>query len=76
MSPITHLLISWSVANISKINRRERTLVTLAGVVPDIDGAGLIIDIFCHGSDQPLQLWSKHHHILGHNIGFGLLLMP
>jgi inner membrane protein len=58
MSPITHLLISWSVANISKINRRERALVTLAGVVPDIDGTGLIIDIFCHGSDQPLQLWS------------------
>ena len=75
MSPITHLLISWSVANISKINRRERALVTLAGVLPDIDGAGLIIDVFCHGSDQPLQLWSKYHHILGHNIGFGLLLV-
>jgi len=75
MSPITHLLISWSVANISKINRRERALVTLAGVVPDIDGAGLIIDVFSHGSDQPLQLWSMYHHILGHNIGFGLLLV-
>jgi len=75
MSPITHLLISWSVANISKINRRERALVTLAGVAPDIDGAGLIIDVFCHGSDQPLQLWSMYHHVLGHNIGFGLLLV-
>ncbi len=75
MSPITHLLISWSVANIGKINRRERALVTLAGVLPDIDGAGLIIDVFCHGSDQPLQLWSMYHHILGHNIGFGLLLV-
>ena len=75
MSPITHLLISWSVANISKINRRERALVTLAGVLPDIDGAGLIIDVFSHGSDQPLQLWSMYHHILGHNIGFGLLLV-
>ena len=75
MSPITHLLISWSVANISKISRRERALVTLAGVAPDIDGAGLIIDVFCHGSDQPLQLWSMYHHVLGHNIGFGLLLV-
>jgi len=75
MSPITHLLISWSVANISKINRSERALVTLAGVLPDIDGAGLIIDVFCHGSDQPLQLWSMYHHVLGHNIGFGLLLV-
>ena len=75
MSPITHLLISWSVANISKINRRERALVTLAGVAPDIDGAGLIIDVFCHSSDQPLQLWSMYHHVLGHNIGFGLLLV-
>ena len=72
MNPITHLLISWSIANTSKINRRERALVTLAGILPDIDGAGLISDIVWHGPDQPLQLWSKYHHILGHNIGFGL----
>ena len=45
MSPITHLLISWSVANTSKIDRRERALVTLAGILPDIDGAGLLSDI-------------------------------
>lgn len=74
VSPITHLLISWSLAKTGKINRRERAFVTLAGVVTDIDGAGLIFDVFRHGSDQPLQLWSKYHHIFGHNIGFGLLL--
>ena len=75
MSPITHLLISWSVANTSKINRRERTLVTLAGVLPDIDGAGLIYDFVVHRPGQPLELWATYHHILAHNIGFGLLLV-
>ncbi len=75
MSPITHLLISWSIANTSNINRRERTLVTIAGIIPDIDGAGLLFDFFRNGSGQPFQLWSKYHHIIGHNIGFGFLLI-
>ena len=49
-------------------------MVTLAGIIPDFDGTGLILDFFSHGSDPPLQLWSTYHHVLGHNIGFGLFL--
>ncbi len=75
MSPITHLLISWTVANTNNVDRRERALVTLAGVLPDIDGAGIIIDFFRHGSDPQLELWSKYHHVFGHNVGFGLFLV-
>ncbi|MFC1896106.1 metal-dependent hydrolase, partial [Thermodesulfobacteriota bacterium] len=73
MSPVTHLLISWSIANTTPLNRRERALVTLSGVVPDIDGLGLIADVIPGISGKPLELWDRWHHVLGHNIGFGLL---
>jgi hypothetical protein len=71
MSPVTHLLLSWSVANTLHINRRERALVTIAGVVPDFDGAGIIFDIFSHGTGRQASLWDSYHHVLGHNIGLG-----
>ncbi|MDH3997300.1 MAG: hypothetical protein OET90_00530 [Desulfuromonadales bacterium] len=74
MNPATHLLLSWSLANSCQINRRERAMVTLAGVVPDFDGAGLALDLFTGGPGQASSLWDKYHHVLGHNIGFGLLL--
>ena len=72
MNPATHLLIGWSIANTCNINRRERALVTIVGVIPDIDGAGFFIDFIT--SDQYPSLYIKYHHILGHNICFGLLL--
>lgn len=72
MNPATHLLISWSVANTCNINRRERALVTIAGVIPDIDGAGIFMDFF--RSDHLPHLFVKYHHVLGHNIGFCIFL--
>ena len=72
MNPATHLLISWSIANSCNIDRRERAFVTIAGVIPDIDGAGIFIDFFT-SSEFP-YLYVKYHHVLGHNIGFGLFL--
>jgi hypothetical protein len=74
MSPVTHLLLSWSVANTCHISRRERAMVTMAGIIPDFDGAGLLLDLFSHGPGQQSSLWDRYHHVLGHNIGFGLLL--
>jgi hypothetical protein len=43
MSPITHLLASWIVAAKTTDNLRDRRLVTLAGVAPDLDGLGIIV---------------------------------
>ncbi len=45
MSPLTHLLASWIIAVKTTDNLRDRRLVTLAGVAPDLDGLGIIIDI-------------------------------
>ena len=75
MNPVTHFLVSWVVANSdSRLNRRERATVTLAGVAPDIDGLGLVAERLTIDMGQPLLWWTKYHHVLAHNLGFGLLV--
>jgi len=74
MSPVTHFLIDRSVATSFNITKKERAFITIAGIAPDIDGAGLVMDLLGSNQEQSLVLWSKYHHILGHNIGFGLFL--
>jgi hypothetical protein len=75
MSPITHFLMGWAVANmVPSLTKRERAFVTLASVVPDIDGLGIIAEKLTQNSSHPLNWWSDYHHILGHNIGFALLV--
>lgn len=64
MSPGAHLLFSWlSGVNIFK-NRRERRLVAVAGVAPDLDGLGLIIDKL----SGTTSYFNEYHHYFGHSI--------
>ena len=72
MSPITHLRVGWTVANSADLNRRERAMVTAAGVIPDLDGFGIIAELLTKNSSKPLLWWSGYHHVLGHNLGFCL----
>jgi hypothetical protein len=74
MSPVTHFLIGWVTANAASLNKRERAVVTIAGVIPDADGLGLVAEIATRNSSHPLMWWSEYHHVLGHNIGFCLLV--
>ena len=74
MSPVTHLLVGWTVANSTTLNRRERTVVTLAGIIPDVDGLGLIPDFLTRNSTNPLEWWGEFHHVLAHNLGFALVV--
>ena len=74
MSPITHLLMSWVAANAARLPKRDRLLVTCAGVLPDLDGLGVVVEIASEKMGNPLPWYSNYHHVLGHNIGFGLLL--
>ena len=74
MSPVTHLLLGWITANAAKLNRRERAVVTITGIIPDADGFGLVAEIATRDSAHPLMWWSEYHHVLGHNIGFCLLV--
>jgi hypothetical protein len=74
MSPATHLLASWVVASTEGLNSRERVAVTAAGVGADADALGLVAEELTRGWDRPLLWWTDYHHVLGHNIGFGLLM--
>ena len=67
MSPVTHGLISWVLANSPGVNQRGRLLVTLAGLAPDIDGLGIVVQLATANSDQPLEWFSLYHHRLAHN---------
>jgi hypothetical protein len=49
-------------------------MVTWAGVVPDVDGLGIVADWLTRNSSQPLNWWGDYHHILAHNLGFALIV--
>jgi inner membrane protein len=44
MSQVTHFLTGWVFANCARLDRRDRALVTLACVAPDVDGLGIVLD--------------------------------
>jgi hypothetical protein len=69
MSPFTHLLASWIVAAKTTDNLRDRRLVTLAGVVPDLDGLGIVLDIG-RGAMKSGQYYyyPQYHHWLMHGL--------
>lgn len=71
MSPITHFLAGWALAHTAKLNPRERMLVSVAGVIPDLDGFGIVVDLATRGATD---WWGHFHHELGHNLGFCLLV--
>ena len=69
MSPLTHLVGSWLVATATTNNPRDRKLVTWAGVVPDIDGLGVIPDVvgsWISGQACTYHYYQTYHHVLMH----------
>ena len=76
MSPITHLLASWSVADALGLRDRDRTLATLCGVLPDADGLGAVVDLTNGLLGRP-DSWTygQLHHLLLHGLP-GAVLIP
>ncbi len=76
MSPITHALAGWVVANAdSKNTPRERALIAFAGVAPDLDGLTIVAEWASRFTKSPVTWWSDYHHVFCHNIGFGIVLV-
>ncbi len=73
VSPVTHFFLGWAVANSATLDKRERAMVTLAGIAPDVDGLGILAELLTRDSEKPLLWWSEYHHVLGHNLGACLL---
>ena len=74
MNPITHALTGWALAATPDSQHRDRLLVTLAAVVPDLDGLGIFAELATRESENPLYWWSLFHHRLGHNLLVGVVV--
>ena len=72
MHPITHGLIGWATAHLRALSPRGRAWVALCGLLPDLDGVGLPIDLFNRLRGVSTDYWGAWHHELGHNLGVAL----
>src|SRR6266705_143075 len=69
MSPLTHFLGSWLIATATATNPRDRKFVTLAGILPDADGFGLVADVagsMFSGKENTYYNYQHYHHYLLH----------
>jgi hypothetical protein len=75
MSPETHLLASWIIAAKTTHNSRDCRLVALAGILPDLDGAGIVVDLGRAAAGLSDSSWyGTYHHWLLHGIFGGALI--
>jgi LexA-binding, inner membrane-associated putative hydrolase len=78
MSPVTHFFAGWLLASVSPngrattLTRREKALVVVAAVIPDIDGLGIIPELLTRNTSHPLLWFSQYHHSL-HTLAFALV---
>lgn len=57
------------MASVVTDNPRDRKVVTLAGILPDADGLGLVADVagaLIHGQEPTFQYYQQYHHLLLH----------
>ncbi len=75
MSPITHFLASWVVFEPHLRTDRDRVLVLAAGLAPDLDGIGIIIDFAMRALGlMPTDYYQGWHRHYAHGIAAALLL--
>jgi len=75
MSPETHLFASWLVAAKTTRSLRDCRLVALAGILPDADGLGLVVDLITNARGGVQRaLYPEYHHFLLHG-AFGAVLI-
>lgn len=65
MSPIVHGMIAWLVAVLFAKDVNDRRLITIAGVVLDIDGIFILFD---------RSAYFELHHTFSHSFVFGILV--
>jgi ABC-type cobalamin transport system permease subunit len=75
MFPETHLLASWVIGAKTTDNARDCRLVALAGILPDLDGLGLLADGVTRALGWKKTFYYEHyHHYLLHG-AFGAVLV-
>ena len=75
MSPITHFLVGWVGLERLQASRRDKALVVLAGLAPDLDGLGLVPDFATRALGLPVtDYYLAFHRMYGHGLPAALLI--
>lgn len=75
MSPITHFLASWAIAETRHLNEADKKWVTWAGVAPDLDGLGIVPDMVAsHFFHVDLGWYAQYHRMLFHGVWGAVLI--
>lgn len=75
MSPVTHLFGSWIIGAKATNNLRDCRLVALAGILPDADGLGLVLDLANSAlGRKATHFYESQHHYLLHG-AFGAIVL-
>ena len=76
MNPITHFLASWSAADVLRLRGRDQALATWCGVLPDVDGLGLLVDGANRVLGRPASwFYGEYHHTVLHG-AFAAVAIP
>ena len=74
MNPVTHFFVGWSALERAQTNDRDRALVVLAGLAPDLDGLGIVIDFATRVLGMPAtEYYQTLHRVYGHGLPAALV---
>jgi membrane-bound metal-dependent hydrolase YbcI (DUF457 family) len=75
MSPITHFLVGWTAIERTQPADRDKALVVLAGLAPDLDGLGIIVDFATRTLGlTATNFYQEFHRIYGHGLPAALAI--
>ena len=75
MSPVTHFLAGWVGFERLLPARRDKALVVLAGLAPDLDGLGIVVDFATRVLGLPeTDYYQAYHRLYGHGLPAALLI--
>lgn len=75
MSPITHFLVGWVGLERFQVSRRDKALVVLAGLAPDLDGLGIVVDFATRAFGLPeTDYYQQFHRMYGHGLPAALII--
>jgi len=69
MNPVTHFFAGWVSGLPFELERRDRALIVVASMAPDVDGLPVLLDLLKRHSPDAMMFWSEYHHSL-HNLAF------
>jgi membrane-bound metal-dependent hydrolase YbcI (DUF457 family) len=75
VSPVTHFLAGWVGFERLLPARRDKALVVLAGLAPDLDGLGIVVDFATRALGLPeTDYYQMFHRQYGHGLPAAILI--